>query len=175
MRGLLLILLPRRGLPASPGAAVGQVVFSAEHAEVARADGKRVILVRIETSPEDVGGMNAAEGILTSRGGMTSHAAVVARGWGKPCVAGCSEISIDYKKASFTNGSVIIKEGDWISINGSTGEVIQGSQKLVAASLTGEFGTFMSWVDTFRDMGVRTNADTPEDSRRARDFTVSRG
>lgn len=159
-----------RGLPASPGAAVGQVVFSTEHAEDARAEGKRIILVRIETSPEDVGGMNAAEGILTSRGGMTSHAAVVARGWGKPCVAGCSEISIDYDKASFTNGSVIIKEGDWISINGSTGEVIQGSQKLVAASLTGEFGTFMSWVDTFRDMGVRTNADTPEDSRRAREF-----
>ena len=158
------------GLPASPGAAVGQVVFSADHAEEAKAEGKRVILVRIETSPEDVGGMNAAEGILTSRGGMTSHAAVVARGWGKPCVAGCGDISIDYETASFTSGSVTINEGDWISINGTTGEVISGSQKLVAASLSGEFGTFMSWADEYRDMGVRTNADTPEDSKRARDF-----
>ena len=159
-----------RGLPASPGAAVGQVVFSADRAEEERAQGKRVILVRIETSPEDVGGMNAAEGILTSRGGMTSHAAVVARGWGKPCVAGCGDVSIDYRTASFTNGSVTIQEGDWISINGSTGEVIKGSQKLVEASLSGEFATFMSWVDRFADMKVRTNADAPEDATRAREF-----
>ena len=159
-----------RGLPASPGAAVGQVVFSAIHAEEARAEGRRVVLVRIETSPEDVGGMNAAEGILTSRGGMTSHAAVVARGWGKPCVAGCGDVTIDYETATFTNGTVTIKEGDWISINGSTGEVISGRQKLVEASLSGEFRTFMSWVDKFRDMGIRTNADTPEDSIRAREF-----
>ncbi|MCH8244837.1 MAG: pyruvate, phosphate dikinase [Bacteroidetes bacterium] len=159
-----------RGLPASPGAAVGQVVFSAEHAEEAAAEGRKVILVRTETSPEDVGGMNAAQGILTSRGGMTSHAAVVARGWGKPCVAGCGDISIDYGTASFTNGESTIKEGDWISINGSTGEIIQGNQKLVEASLSAEFDRFMSWVDEFRDMNVRANADTPEDARRAIDF-----
>ncbi|MCZ6758196.1 MAG: pyruvate, phosphate dikinase [Bacteroidetes bacterium] len=159
-----------RGLPASPGAAVGQVVFSAEHAEEAAAEGRKVILVRTETSPEDVGGMNAAQGILTSRGGMTSHAAVVARGWGKPCVAGCGDISIDYGTASFTNGESTIKEGDWISINGSTGEIIQGNQKLVEASLSAEFARFMSWVDEFRDMNVRANADTPEDARRAIDF-----
>jgi len=159
-----------RGLPASPGAAVGQVVFSAEHAEEAAAEGRKVILVRTETSPEDVGGMNAAQGILTSRGGMTSHAAVVARGWGKPCVAGCGDISIDYGTASFTNGESTIKEGDWISINGSTGEIIQGNQKLVEASLSAEFARFMSWVDEFSDMNVRANADTPEDARRAIDF-----
>ena len=159
-----------RGLPASPGAAVGQVVFSAEHAEEAAAEGQKVILVRIETSPEDVGGMNAAQGILTSRGGMTSHAAVVARGWGKPCVAGCGELSIDYGTASFTNGTHMVKEGDWISINGSTGEIIHGSQKLVEATLTGEFSSFMIWVDEIRDMKVRANADTPEDAQKAIDF-----
>ncbi|GMQ80886.1 MAG: pyruvate, phosphate dikinase [Rhodothermia bacterium] len=159
-----------RGLPASPGAAVGQVVFSAEHAEEAAAEGRKVILVRIETSPEDVGGMNAAQGILTSRGGMTSHAAVVARGWGKPCVAGCGELSIDYGTASFTNGTHTVNEGDWISINGSTGEIIQGSQRLVEATLTGEFSSFMTWVDEVRDMKVRANADTPEDAKRAIDF-----
>lgn len=159
-----------KGLPASPGAAVGQVVFSAEHAEESFAAGKKVILVRIETSPEDVGGMDAAQGILTSRGGMTSHAAVVARGWGKPCVAGCSEVVINYVAKTFTNGSVVVKEGDWISLNGSTGEVIVGPQDLVDPELTGEFAQFMSWVDTFRVMGVRTNADTPADSRKAIEF-----
>ena len=159
-----------KGLPASPGAAVGQVVFSADHAEELFAAGKKVILVRIETSPEDVGGMDAAQGILTSRGGMTSHAAVVARGWGKPCVAGCSEVVINYAAKSFTNGTVVVKEGDWISLNGSTGEVILGAQDLVDPELTGEFAQFMTWVDTFRVMGVRTNADTPADSRKAIEF-----
>jgi len=158
------------GLPASPGAAVGQVVFSAEHAEEARDAGKRVILVRVETSPEDVGGMDAAQGILTSRGGMTSHAAVVARGWGKPCVAGCGELAIDYTNARFQINGSTFKEGDWISINGSTGEVISGNQPLVEPEMTGEFGTFMTWVDEVRDMKVRTNADTPADAGRARDF-----
>jgi pyruvate,orthophosphate dikinase len=159
-----------KGLPASPGAAVGQVVFSAVDAEEAKAAGKAVILVRIETSPEDVGGMDAAQGILTSRGGMTSHAAVVARGWGKPCVAGCGDIIINYKTRSFTNGKTEIKEGDWISINGSTGEVVKGREPLVAPTLSGDFATFMSWVDRFRKLGVRTNADAPADARKAIEF-----
>jgi pyruvate,orthophosphate dikinase len=158
------------GLPASPGAAVGQAVFSAEDAETAVEEGRKVILVRVETSPEDVGGMHAAEGILTSRGGMTSHAAVVARGWGKPCVAGCSEVSINYKTKSFTSGAVTVKEGDWFSINGSTGEVIEGRQPLVEPELSGEFATFMKWVDDYTAMKVRANADTPEDAARAREF-----
>ncbi|MFQ5571719.1 MAG: pyruvate, phosphate dikinase, partial [Rhodothermales bacterium] len=155
------------GLPASPGAAVGQVVFTAEDAEAWKADGKRVILVRIETSPEDVGGMDAAEGILTSRGGMTSHAAVVARGWGKPCVAGCGGIIINYRNKTFTNGKVTVEEGDWISINGSSGEIIRGKQNLVDPDLGEDFDTFMAWTDSFRTMGVRTNADTPEDAEKA--------
>ncbi len=159
-----------RGLPASPGAAVGQVVFTAEEAEAWKAQGKRVILVRVETSPEDVGGMHAAEGILTSRGGMTSHAAVVARGWGKPCVAGCGDIVIDYRTKTFRAGNVVVKEGDWISINGSTGEVILGKEELVEPSLSGDFARFMEWVDTFRTLGVRTNADTPQDARKAVEF-----
>lgn len=158
------------GLPASPGAAVGQVVFSADEAEEAHAAGKKVILVRIETSPEDVGGMNAAQGILTSRGGMTSHAAVVARGWGKPCVAGCGDIIINYANKTFTNGDVTINDGDWVSINGTTGEVIKGAQDLVAPELTGDFGTFMTWADSFRTMNVRTNADSPADSVKAIEF-----
>lgn len=158
------------GLPASPGAAVGQVVFDADEAEAWNANGKDVILVRVETSPEDVGGMDAAEGILTSRGGMTSHAAVVARGWGKPCVAGCGDIVINYNTQSFTNGVVTINKGDWISINGSTGEVIEGKHDLVDPELSGEFATFMTWVDEFRTMGVRANADTPDDATHALDF-----
>lgn len=158
------------GLPASPGAAVGKVVFSADDAEAAKAADEPVILVRIETSPEDVGGMDAAEGILTSRGGMTSHAAVVARGWGKPCVAGCGDIVINYKTKSFTNGEVTIHEGDWLSINGSTGEVILGQQPLVAPELSGDFETFMAWVDEFRTMKVRTNADAPADAQKAIEF-----
>src|SRR5690606_14835354 len=159
-----------KGLPASPGAAVGQVVFTADEAEEWRKEGKNVVLVRIETSPEDVGGMNAAEGILTSRGGMTSHAAVVARGWGKPCVAGCGDIVINYRNKTLTNGEVTVKEGDWISINGSTGEVILGKQELEMPALSGDFATFMEWVDEFRTMGVRTNADTPHDAKVAREF-----
>ncbi|MFP4227258.1 MAG: pyruvate, phosphate dikinase [Salinivenus sp.] len=159
-----------KGLAASPGAAVGQVVFSAEDAEAWRKEGHDVILVRTETSPEDVGGMDAAKGILTSRGGMTSHAAVVARGWGKPCVAGCSDISVREKARSFTNGDVTIEEGDWISINGSTGEVIHGKQPLVDPEMSDEFSHFMEWVDSFRDMGVRTNADTGPDAEQALEF-----
>ena len=155
------------GLPASPGAAVGQVVFTADEAEQWKKEGKQVILVRIETSPEDVGGMDAAEGILTSRGGMTSHAAVVARGWGKPCVAGCGEIVINYRTKSFTNGRVSVHEGDWISINGSTGEVILDKQALVDPELGDDFAEFMAWADEFRPMGVRTNADTPDDAEKA--------
>ncbi len=158
------------GLAASPGAAVGQAVFTAETAEAWREAGHDVILVRTETSPEDVGGMDAAEGILTARGGMTSHAAVVARGWGKPCVAGCDDIVVNEAEGAFTNGDVTIEEGDWISINGSTGEVIRGRQPLVDPELSGEFARFMEWVDTFRTMGVRTNADTGPDAEQAIEF-----
>src|SRR5690606_8875273 len=159
-----------RGLPASPGAAVGQVVFTADDAEAWKADGKQVILVRIETSPEDVGGMDAAQGILTSRGGMTSHAAVVARGWGKPCVAGCGDLVINYAEKSLSNGETTVKEGDWISINGTTGEVILGQEHLVEPELSGDFAQFMEWVDRFRSMKVRTNADTPGDAKKALEF-----
>lgn len=158
------------GLPASPGAAVGQVVLSSEMAETLAAEGKPVVLVRIETSPEDVGGMSASQGILTSRGGMTSHAAVVARGWGKPCVAGCNDIIIDYSNKSFTNGNVTVKEGDWISIDGTSGKVFVGKNEVVKPTMDENFSTFMKWVDSYRDMQVRTNADTPEDAKRAREF-----
>ncbi len=158
------------GLPASPGAAVGRVVFTAEDAEEWNENGEDVILVRIETSPEDVGGMDAAEGILTSRGGMTSHAAVVARGWGKPCVAGCDDIVVNYDQKSFTNGTITVEEGDWISINGSTGEVVVGKQPLVDPELGGEFERFMTWVDEFREMDVRANADTGPDAEKALEF-----
>jgi len=158
------------GLPASPGAAVGKVVFFSEDAEEANASGDPVILVRIETSPEDVGGMSAAEGILTSRGGMTSHAAVVARGWGKPCVAGCGDIIIDYEDRSFTNGKITIHEGDWISIDGARGTVINGQKEVVKPELDEDYEKFMTWVDQFRDMQVRTNADSPADATKAREF-----
>ena len=158
------------GLPASPGAAVGQVVFTADEAESRARDGRKVVLVRTETSPEDVGGMDASQGILTSRGGMTSHAAVVARGWGKPCVAGCADVVIDYASKSFRVGDVHIREGDWISINGSSGEVIQGAQELVAPEMSEDFATFMQWADEIRPMRVRTNADTPDDARKAISF-----
>jgi pyruvate,orthophosphate dikinase len=161
-----------KGLPASPGAAVGKVVFTSEDAEKAHENGEQVILVRVETSPEDVGGMSAAEGILTSRGGMTSHAAVVARGWGKPCVAGCNQIDIDYQKREFTNGngSGIIKEGDYISLDGTEGLVIKGKKELIKPEFDHYYFTFMKWVDAYRTMGVRTNADTPNDAKLARDF-----
>ncbi|CAI9765901.1 unnamed protein product [Fraxinus pennsylvanica] len=157
-----------KGLPASPGAAVGQVVFSAEDAEAWHAQGKSVILVRTETSPEDVGGMHAAVGILTARGGMTSHAAVVARGWGKCCVSGCSEIRVnDYEKVLMVGGEVI-NEGEWISMNGSTGEVILGKQPLSPPAMTGDLEVFMSWADEIRRIKVMANADTPEDALAAR-------
>ncbi len=157
-----------KGLPASPGAAVGKVVFNAEDAIKASEAGKKVVLVRRETSPEDVGGMAAAEGILTATGGMTSHAAVVARGMGKCCIAGCGELSIDGK--AFTVGSVKVKEGDMITINGSTGEVILGEVKLTKPELSADFKQFMQWADDVRKLKVRTNADTPEDAKAAREF-----
>jgi pyruvate,orthophosphate dikinase len=159
-----------KGLPASPGAAVGKVVFTAEDAERAAEKGEKVILVRTETSPEDIGGMNAAQGILTARGGMTSHAAVVARGMGKCCVVGCGTININEVQRYLTVGDLTIKEGDYITLNGSTGEVILGKAPLVVPELTGYFGIFMKWVDEFRRLGVRANADTPHDSEIARKF-----
>ncbi|MCV0384796.1 MAG: pyruvate, phosphate dikinase [Erythrobacter sp.] len=156
------------GLPASPGAAVGQVVFTAEDAEAWHAQGKAVILVRTETSPEDVGGMHAATGILTARGGMTSHAAVVARGWGKCCVSGCSEIRVNDADKVVVIGDNLIKEGDWLSLNGSTGEVIMDKQPLSPPALSGDLGTFMAWVDEIRQLKVLANADTPADALTAR-------
>lgn len=159
-----------KGLPASPGAAVGKAVFTAEEAEAAAEAGEAVILVRAETSPEDIGGMHAAKGILTATGGMTSHAAVVARGMGKCCVAGCGAVKIDEKAKSFTVGSTTIKAGDIITVNGSTGEVINGAAKLIEPELSGEFATILEWADEFRTLGVRTNADTPADSKTAREF-----
>jgi pyruvate,orthophosphate dikinase len=156
-----------RGLPASPGAASGEVVFSAEAAEAASQTGKKVILVRVETSPEDIGGMNAAEGILTARGGMTSHAAVVARGMGKCCVAGVGEITIKYAKGEFTVGNKKVKVGDAISLNGSTGAVYLGNIPTVEPELSGDFGTLLEWADAIRTLGVRTNADTPHDAETA--------
>jgi len=159
-----------KGLPASPGAAVGQVVFSADTAEAWKKKGKKVILVRIETSPEDIGGMDAAEGILTARGGMTSHAAVVARGMGKSCVAGVGALHINYKTKKMNVGKLTIKEGGWLSLDGSTGEVMTGQLATVAPTMSGDFGKFMKICDDVRRLGVRTNADTPEDAKRARDF-----
>jgi pyruvate,orthophosphate dikinase len=159
-----------KGLPASPGAAVGKVVFTADDAEKWAEKGEKVILVRAETSPEDIGGMNAAQGILTARGGMTSHAAVVARGMGKCCVAGCGAISINEVRKYLTVNDFNIKEGEYLTLNGTTGEVILGKAPLVTAALTGDFGIFMKWVDEFRKIGVRTNADTTHDSEVARKF-----
>ncbi len=152
------------GLPASPGAATGQVVFTARDAVHWNSEGKKTILVRQETSPEDIEGMISAQGILTGRGGMTSHAAVVARGMGKTCVAGCSSLQIDADAKRVKVGSLTLGEGDWISINGSTGEVMLGKVDTVEASLTGEFGTFMKWVDELKTLGVRANADVPKDA-----------
>lgn len=159
------------GLPASPGAAVGKAVFSADVAEEWRNKGEKVMLVRIETSPEDIGGMDAAQGIITARGGMTSHAAVVARGMGRPCVSGSNDIKIDYKNKQFTTTSgATVKEGDWVSIDGAKGQIIQGNVPTVQVEMTGDFGTFMSWVDEVRTMTVRANAETPRDAKQARDF-----
>ena len=159
-----------KGLAASPGAAVGRAVFSAAEAEEWESRGEQVVLVRIETSPDDIRGMNAAQGILTSRGGMTSHAAVVARGMGTPCVAGCSALQISYAEDRMKVGETVIAQGDWISIDGGTGEVMAGRINTVPPSMSGDFGTFMDWVDEFREMGVRTNADTPHDASVARSF-----
>ena len=153
-----------KGLPASPGAATGTIVFSAEDAEVAADLGQSVILCRIETSPEDIGGMNAAKGILTSRGGMTSHAAVVARGMGKCCVAGCDGVVMNYKAKTLTAGGKTLKAGDWMSLNGSLGAVYAGKVDTVDPALSGPFGTIMALADKYRTMGVRTNADTPHDT-----------
>jgi pyruvate,orthophosphate dikinase len=159
-----------KGLPASPGAAVGSVVFSAEDAEVEVKKGKKVILVRVETSPEDIHGMNVAQGILTARGGMTSHAAVVARGMGKCCVAGVQDLVVDYAKQKFTLGGQIVKKGEVISLDGTKGEIILGECKTTPPSLSGAFGTLMKWADEYRKLGVRTNADTPKDAKVAREF-----
>jgi len=160
-----------KGLPASPGAAGGTVVFTADEAEELAKNGKKVILVRIETSPEDIHGMHAAQGILTARGGMTSHAAVVARGMGKCCVAGCGDIKVNYADQSFVaKDGVVVKRGDMITLDGSTGQVILGEVKTVPPQLTGDFGKLMVWVDQFRTLKVRTNADTPHDAKVAREF-----
>ncbi len=159
-----------KGLPASPGAATGHVVFSAEDAEKMVKKGEKVILVRIETSPEDIHGMNIAEGILTARGGMTSHAAVVARGMGKCCVTGLSHLQVDYDKNYFNISGKIVKEDDWITLDGSTGEVILGQVSTLTPTLSGDFATLMSWVDKTRRLKVRTNADTPHDAKVARQF-----
>ncbi len=159
-----------KGLPASPGAAVGQIVFTADVAEAWRDKGKKVILVRKETSPEDIGGMDAAQGILTAFGGMTSHAAVVARGMGKCCVAGVPGLSIDYATKKMSVGKVTLKEGDYISLDGTSGEVMKGQLATVEPTLSGDFGSFMKLCDRVRTLGVRTNADTPADSKRAREF-----
>ena len=159
-----------RGLGASPGAACGQVVFSAEDAEAWKNDGKKVVLVRLETSPEDITGMKAAQGILTVRGGMTSHAAVVARGMGKCCVSGCGDISMDEENKTFTLNGKTYVEGDYISIDGSTGAIYDGIIPTVDAEISGNFGTIMSWADEFRSLKVRTNADTPADAKKAREL-----
>jgi pyruvate,orthophosphate dikinase len=159
-----------RGLPASPGAAVGNVVFSADHAETRAKAGEKVVLVRTETSPDDIHGMHAAEGILTARGGMTSHAAVVARGMGKCCVAGCGALDIDYQAGTMRVGDRVVREGEPITIDGSTGEVMVGSVATVLPKLGGAFDELMKWADRFRKLRVRTNADTPEDAKRAREF-----
>ncbi len=159
-----------RGLGASPGAACGQVVFSAEDAEAWKDAGKKVVLVRLETSPEDITGMKAAQGILTVRGGMTSHAAVVARGMGKCCVSGCGDIAMDEENKKFTLNGKTYNEGDYISIDGSTGAIYDGIIPTVDAEISGNFGIIMGWADEFRALKVRTNADTPTDAKKAREL-----
>ncbi|KQP54231.1 pyruvate phosphate dikinase [Methylobacterium sp. Leaf111] len=158
------------GLPASPGAATGEIVFNSEDAEAARKAERKCILVRVETSPEDIHGMHASEGILTTRGGMTSHAAVVARGMGKPCVSGVGSIRVDYKAGTLSVAGTTLKAGDKITIDGSTGQVLLGEVAMLEPSLSGEFATLMGWADKVRTMKVRTNADTPTDARAARNF-----
>lgn len=159
------------GLPASPGAAVGQAVFNADDAVKWHEDGKKVMLVRLETSPEDIAGMDAAEGVITARGGMTSHAAVVARGMGTPCVSGSPDIKIDYEKKEMkTTSGAVIKEGDWISIDGAKGQIIEGQIPTVSVEMTGNFGTLMEWVDQIKQIKVKANAETPRDAAQARGF-----
>ncbi len=158
------------GLPASPGAATGQAVFLADDALAWAEQKKKVVLVRAETNPDDIHGMDAAKGILTATGGMTSHAAVVARGMGKPCVAGCGALEVSEKERRFRVGDVTVKEGDWITIDGSTGEVMLGQAELMEPTVGGEFAEFMSWADEFRRLGVRANADTPRDATKAVEF-----
>jgi len=158
------------GLPASPGAACGEIVFSSEDAETLRGQGHKVILVRVETSPEDIHGMHAAEGILTTRGGMTSHAAVVARGMGKPCVSGAGALRVDYRAQTMTAGGVTLKKGDILTIDGSTGQVLAGRVPMLEPALAGEFATLMKWADGVRKLKVRANADTPADARAAVKF-----
>jgi len=159
-----------RGLAASPGAAVGRVVFTADDAEAWAARGEKVILVRLETSPEDIGGMHAAQGILTARGGVTSHAAVVARGMGKPCVAGSGDITVHEAQRTFEVKGQTVREGDWITLDGTVGEVILGKVPLIQPELSGDFATLMKWADAVRTIGVRTNADTPADARATMKF-----
>ncbi|MGH6619057.1 MAG: pyruvate, phosphate dikinase, partial [Alphaproteobacteria bacterium] len=159
-----------RGLPASPGAASGKIVFNADEAERMSGIGEKVVLVRIETSPEDIHGMHAAEGILTTRGGMTSHAAVVARGMGRPCVAGAGELRVDYRSKTMFVGDVTLGEGEWITIDGGTGEVMVGIVPTIQPELSGDFERLMQWADDIRRLGVRANADTPDDCRTAREF-----
>ena len=159
------------GLPASPGAATGEIVFTAEEAVAAESEGRKVILVRIETSPEDIHGMHAAEGILTTRGGMTSHAAVVARGMGIPCVVGAGSMRVDLRNELLIGvGGITLKRGDTITIDGSSGQVLQGTVPMIQPALSGDFGKLMAWADKNRRMTVRTNADTPQDARAARSF-----
>jgi pyruvate,orthophosphate dikinase len=158
------------GLPASPGAACGEVVFNSDDAEALKAAGQKVILVRVETSPEDISGMHAAEGILTTRGGMTSHAAVVARGMGKPCVSGAGSIRVDYATGTFTASGQTYKKGDIVTIDGANGHVIAGEVPMLQPELSGEFAELMGWADSIRRLKVRTNADTPADARVARQF-----
>jgi len=158
------------GLPASPGAASGEAVFDATEAERLAGEGRKVILVRVETSPEDIHGMHASRGILTARGGMTSHAAVVARGMGRPCVSGAGGLRIDYAKQQFSAAGEVIKKGDVITIDGSTGQVMKGEVKTIQPELSGDFATLMSWADATRRMKVRANAETPADAKLAREF-----
>ncbi len=158
------------GLPASPGAGTGQITFSSERAHELNELGQKVILVRQETSPEDIGGMAAAQGILTARGGMTSHAAVVARGMGKPCVAGCSSLVINYSSSEVTVNDISYKEGDWLTIDGASGEVIEGQVATIDAEISENFAIFMGWADSIRKMGVRANSDNPEDTLTAIKF-----
>ena len=159
-----------KALAASPGAACGKIVFSAEDAKAWKARGEKVVLVRLETSPEDIEGMKAAQGILTVRGGMTSHAAVVARGMGTCCVSGCSEITMDEEHKKFTLAGKEFHEGDWLSIDGSTGKIYDGIIPTVDATIAGEFGRIMAWADKYRRLKVRTNADTPADAKKAREL-----